>query len=207
MPFERLQNLGEEKFGKILNHLVRGKPATQLARDIQQEWGEFTDVAEKTLVQQLNRLRLAAAEGMYGKQAALQIQEGHTPQIKLLAKISVQVLERLEELSDVQRQRVLDLVEKEKKMPVPVGAMLSATNAVFNDYRQVLLDLQKIRFDLGLDEYKGPIHSSTTMVRGGAVAQSFPDGTSIQKQVFEAVTTVEEIFNARKIPQVTQALP
>jgi hypothetical protein len=201
MAYERLQSLGEEKFGKILNQLVRGEPATGVSRMIQHEWKDFQDVSEKTLVQQLNRLRLHAAEGMFGKAAAKQLMDGQTPTvIKRIENLSIGVLERMEELGTIQRQRMLDLVEKEKKMPVPVGAMLSATNAVFNDYRQLLLDLQKIRFDLGVDEFKGPL-TTTTMMRGAHASMNLPDGTNVQKQVFEAVTSVEAIFNARKIPQ------
>jgi hypothetical protein len=205
MAFERLQELGDEKFGKILNLLMRGEPAMTLAREIQapppKGWGLFQDVAEKTLTQQLNRLRLAAAEGAFGRKMAKSIEAGHKPQIKMLERVSVHVLARLEDLSDIQRDRVLALVEKEKNMPLPIGAMLTATNAVFNDYRQLLLDIQKVRFDLGLDEFKGPVGQHISM-RGAAQTHMFPDGTSIQKQVFEAVTTIEQIFDARKIPQL-----
>ena len=209
MAFERLQGLGEEKFKKILNLLMRGEPAMALARTIQMAppkgWGEFQDVAERTLTQQLNRLRMAAAEGMFGLRAAKSIAAGNTPQIKMLEHVTVRVLDRLEELSEIQRDRVLALVAKEKSMPVPVGALLTATNEVFKDYRQVLLDLQKIRFDLGLDEFKGPLNHSVHHVKGGMVSATLPDGTNIQKQVFEAVTTIEEIFNTRKIPQLASS--
>lgn len=200
--FERLQGLGEERFNKILNLLMRGEPAMRVAREIQQDWKEFQDVAERTLMQQLKRLRLVAAEGAFGKKAAQSIADGHTLRTPVrLAHLNVRVLERLEELSEIQRERVLALVEKEQKMPVPVGPMLAATNAVFNDYRQVLLDLQKIRFDLGLDEFKGPVGGSLASLKAASATQTFPDGSSIQKQVFEAVTTVEQILNARQIPQ------
>lgn len=206
MAFERLQNLGDEKFSKILNLLMRGEPAMALARQIQQApptgWGEFQDVAEKTLTQQLNRLRFAAAEGMFGKKIAKKIQDDNsaTPQIRMLKDVSVRVLDRLEELSDVQRQRVLDLVEKEKKMPLPIGAMLQATNAVFTDYKDLLLSIQKIRFDMGLDEFRGPVSQQIHHVKGAAITQQLADGTTIQRQVFEAVTTLEQIFNERQIP-------
>ena len=227
MAFERLQALGEEQFQKILNQLMRGEPAMHLARCIQQAppegWGLFQDVAEKTLTQQLIRLRNVAAEGAFGPKAAKTIMNGHKTQMNRLDRVSVRVLERLEELSDLQRDRVLALVEKEKEALLPVvgnlhlhlagktpssGKMapleyrhlLTQTNAVFNDYKQLLLDLQKIRFDLGLDEFKGPV--SGTTVRGATQTTTFPDGMSVQKQVFEAVTTVEQILDARKIPHL-----
>jgi hypothetical protein len=201
MAFERLQTLGEEEFQKILNLLMRGEPAMHVARTIQQEWHQFQDVAEKTLCQQLNRLRLAAAEGAFGMKAAKKIAEGATPQIRMLKDVSVGTLVRLEELSEIQKHRVLALVEKEKNMPLPIGAMLTATNMVFTDYKQLLLDIQKVRFDLGLDEFKGPTSHSIHHVKGGVVSAQLPDGTNVQKQVFEAVQAIEAVFDQRKIPE------
>jgi len=225
VAFERLQALGDEQFKKILNLLMRGEPAMHVARTLQQQppkgWGIFQDVAEKTLTAQLNRLREVAAEGAFGLKAARRIAEGHTPQIKRLEHVSISVLVRMEELADIQRTRVLNLVEKEKDSLLPkIGNLhlpsnmpssakmapqeyrhlLTQTNLVFNDYRQLLLDLQKIRFDLGLDEFKGPV--STTTARGATQTTTFPDGMSVQKQIFEAVTTIEQIFDARKIPRL-----
>lgn len=184
----------------------------RLARRIQHQppigWGQFQDVAERTLTQQLSRLRIAAAEGAFGPEIAKELVKGHTPQIKMLEHVSVRVLERLEELSEIQRNRVLELVAKEKVAILPAiqgklpaqeyRHLLTQTNLVFSDYRQVLLDLQKIRFDLGLDEFKGPLPTAT--VRGASQTTTFPDGMSVQKQVFEAVATVEQILDKRKIP-------
>jgi DNA-binding HxlR family transcriptional regulator len=199
MAFERLQNLGEDKWLAIMNHLQSGKPAMGLARLIQQEWGDFQDVAEKTLTQQLNRLRLAAAEGAFGKKIAKQIEKGATPQVQLLAGVSTDVIPRLEELANWQRERVISLKEKEKSMPIPVGSLLTQTNAVFNDYKATLIDIQKLRFELGLDTYKGVV----TSMKGAAIATTLPDGTHVQKQVFEAMTTIDEIFQRHQIPEVS----
>lgn len=200
MAFERLQELGEEKFGKILNMLMLGDPAMGVARKIQQAppdgWGLFQGVAERTLTQQLNRLRAVAAEGAFGPEAAKLIAAGATPQIKMLEKVSIPVITRLEELSEIQRNRVLDLVKKEKLW----GSTMPIMNEVVDGYRKLLLDIQKVRFDLGLDEFKGPV----TSVRGASQSVTLPDGTNIQKQVYEAITTIEQIFDARKIPQLNE---
>jgi hypothetical protein len=224
-PFERLQGLGEERFRKILNLLMRGESTYAVAREIQAQppkgWGLFQDVAEQTLIQQLNRLRKAGAEGMFGSQTAKKIVAGvKTPQIKLLENTSVRVLERLEELSDWQRNRVMALIEREKEALLPVVGnlhlkgvpssakmapqeyrhLLTQTNLVFNDYKTLLLDLQKIRFDLGLDDFRGPVTGMA--MKGLSQTTTLPDGSSVQKQIFEAVTTIEQIFEARQIPHV-----
>jgi hypothetical protein len=216
MAFERLEALGGEQFTKILNALMRGEPAMRLARTIQQQppdgWGLFQDVAEKTLTQQLNRLRQAAAEGAFGLKRARSIAAGNTPQLKMLEHVSVRVIERLEQLSDLQQERVHMLMAKEREVLLPkenakmapqeYRHLLTQTNMVFNDYKQLLMDIQKVRFDLGLDEFKGPVSGSVTAIRGAIQSTTLPDGTNVQRQVYEAVTTAEQIFNARKIPQL-----
>lgn len=199
MAFDRLQNLGDEKFTKIVNLLIRGEPAQRLARTIQQQppqgWGEFQGVQEKTLTQQLNRLRTAAAEGMFGAKEAKRLAAVGKPNIDRLAGVSVQVLARIEELSEAQRTLVMALLAKATKEE----RTFTSVNEAVGNYNKILLDIQKLRFELGLDEYKGPV--GTTSVRGATQTTTFPDGMSVQKQVFEAVTTVEQILNARKIPQ------
>lgn len=206
--FGRLQDLGPERFQLILNALMRGKPAMALARQIQQEWGAFQDVQEKTLTQQLNRLRLAAATGAFGPKVAEKIAEGAQPQIPMLQGVSLSALVRMEELADIQRERMLELVKKEKlnlvfvqgkKMVMPLQTM----GDVFNNYKDVLKDIQKMRFDLGLDEFKG----QTTGLRGTSASLTLPDGTMLQKQVIEAVGAMEEVFNRRQIPKVVQMPP
>lgn len=207
--FERLRSLGEEKFQKIVNAMMRGEKAITVARMIQSPppdgWGDLHGIAERAVMQQLFRLRTAIAEGTFGRHLAKQIAEGRTPHLSMLERISPRVLDRMEELSEWQRERVIALKEKEAESLLPqVGPkmapqeyrhLLTQTNMVFSEYRQTLLDLQDIRFKLGMDEFKGPVGS----VRGAVQTTTFPDGMSVQKQVFEAITTVEKIFEQRKI--------
>jgi hypothetical protein len=49
-----------------------------------------------------------------------------------------------------QRERILALREQECES----AGSIRALNAIMRDYTEVLLAIQKIRFDLGLDEYK-----------------------------------------------------
>jgi len=197
-PFDRLQKLGEERFTQILNALQRGEPAMALARTIQLHppdgWGLFQDVAEKTLTQQLLRLREAATQGAFGLRAAKRIAEGAAPRIKRLEHVSVKALDRLEELAE--KQRTLSFALMDEALANKKTYM--STNDAVEGYHKVLLSIQKIRFELGLDEYKGP----TATLKGASQTTTFPDGTSVNKQVFEAVNTIERIFDARKIPRL-----
>lgn len=198
--FERLQQLGTDKFTKILNSLMRGQPAMNLAREIQQDWGDYTDVAEKTLTQQLNRLRLAAARGAFGKKIAYELSKGQTHHLPAFNDLSISAMERLEELAGVQRLRVLQFAAKEKAAPPTSGPLLQSVNAVFSEYAKLLLDIQKLRFELGLDEFKGVYNA-----RGASASVTLPDGTNIHRQVFEAVASVEEIFKRRSVPKQVPA--
>lgn len=195
--YDRLRGLGEERFGKIMNMLLRGESAMGLAREIQAQppkgWGLLQDVAETTLTQQLNRLRIQMAEGTFGPRLARRIAEGGTIK-RTLNHVSIRVLDRLEELSEMQRDRVLALIEREKILPSTSGA----TNEVVEGYRKILQDLQKVRFDLGMDEFKGPMPGLSMK----QASITFPDGMSVQKQVFEAVNQIEQIFDARRIPRL-----
>ena len=113
----------------------------------------------------------------------------------------------MEELSEWQRSRAQALMEKEaehllpqisaKMAPQEYRHILTQTNAVFTDYRDTLVVLQDIRFKLGLDEFKGPVST----VKGAVQKTDYPDGSSVQKQVFEAISVVEDIFDTRRIPK------
>ena len=77
---------------------------------------------------------------------------------------------------------------------------ISSLNVVINDYRDLLLCIQKISLNLGLDEYKCVIPG----IKATATSLTLPDGLKIQQQVFEAIEVVEDIFLRRGIyPQVS----
>ena len=197
MAFDKLQALGEAKFGKIKNALMRGTPAMVLARMVQKDWGDFDGVAEKTLTQQLNRLRLQMTEGAFGEEAAKVLKETGKVDIKMLRGARLDVLGDLVALAAVQRDRVEYLWEKEKQMKMP----MSSLNVVITDYRDTLLQVQKVQFDLGVDEFKGPI--TGVNMRGRVDTETLPDGTRRQRHLFEAVTAMEKVFEARGIAEIS----
>ena len=212
MAFSNLQGLGPEKFDQIVNLLLRGEPALKLARQMlappPDGWGVFEGMAENTLEQQLKRMRHAISKGFFNPRRAKALAEGGANRtLPILQQISVRVLDRLEELAEVQRDRVFELREKEKANLLPqVSAkmapqeyrhLLTQTNAVLSDYRQTLLDLQEVRFKLGMDELHTP--STQVNLKGATSMTTYPDGMSVQKQIFEAVSTVERVLNARRI--------
>ncbi len=186
MVFERLQGLGPEKFQRIVNDLVRGVSPTLVARLIQAEWGDFAGVAEDTLAKQLKRLSKAVSDGLLGGPLADQMKQRASVGITLLKGSSLNVLDSLTELAGIQRERVLSFVEKEKDWP---GLVLGKSTLI-TDYRDTLLSIQKVKFDLGVDEFKRDIPRNITIL-----------GTTQEedRQLVQATAAVEEIFRMRGI--------
>jgi hypothetical protein len=186
MRFERIQRLAKDKFQKVINELIRGTPAIMVARLIQQEWGDCQNVREDTLAKQLKRVHTAITNGAFGGDLAQEAKQKASVRINLFHGSSLNCLDELVDLALLQKNRVQQLWGKERELNVP----LSSLNTVIDDYRDLLLSIQKIKFDLGLDEYKGVIPG----LKATATSVIRPDGLTIQQQVFEAVETVEEIF-------------
>jgi len=99
------------------------------------------------------------------------------------------------EAAIIQRTRVLALFEKEQELDRHVVGL----NAVINDYRDLLVAIQKVKFDLGLDEFKRSIP-----VRASETSVTSPDGTTVRRQVLEAYSTLEEIMTRRGMPPVSE---
>jgi hypothetical protein len=202
MAFDRLQKLGDAKWQKIVNELSRGTSAMAVARLIQIEWHDFSDVAEKTLTQQINRLNLAIKAGQIGEdpgQKGVVVQSiaaglpepPSKPRGKPMVIGSYSCADKLVGLCVLAEERVMRLIEKEKALPMPLNSL----NEVMRDYAEFLLKLQKVRFDLGIDEFRGP----TGQIRGTGMSVTLPDGTNVQRQVYEALGAAEEIFAKHQI--------
>jgi hypothetical protein len=190
--YNNLQNLGEEKFRRITNQLLRGQPAMNLAREIQGKWGDLNGIAEKTLTQQLTRLKATLIkDGHLGPVQKLALEEAGELNLKLLRKSSIKVLEHLTPMAEIYERRIQLLWDREKELKMP----MSGLNAVMKDYTDLLERIQKIQFDLGIDEYKGILGS----VRTATHTVMNPDGSSDYRQVTEITNNIRDIMNKRGV--------
>lgn len=186
--FSRIKALGPERVGVINNQLASGASAQSVARLIQQEWGMFPDVAEKTLMQQLLRYRSDCIESPILEQQLVVPEESEKAR-KLDAKMDV--LGELIDLAKLHRKRIDAFLDRESQLKMPI-------KGVSEDIRMMadlLKDVQKLQFDLGIDVYQGPV------LQGGKVTQSrlmSPDGTVIETQTIEAVQGALEILQKHK---------
>ena len=93
------------------------------------------------------------------------------------------VPEELEKLANIQDERVLAMRAEERKL----GFINPRLDAAIRLHVHILLSIQRMRFDLGLDEYK----------RGIPQAQTAESAAEVQVQVYEAYKAAEEIFTRR----------
>jgi hypothetical protein len=93
------------------------------------------------------------------------------------------VPEELEKLANIQDERVLAMRAEERKL----GFINPRLDTAIRLHEHILLSIQRMRFDLGLDEYK----------RGIPQAQTAESAAEDQRQLYEAFTVAEEIFARR----------
>jgi hypothetical protein len=190
MAFERLQNLGKDKFARICNELARGTPAMMVARLIH-EWGDARDVREDTLSKQLKRLGTAITNSAFGGDLAQLARDTASVRIKLFHGSTLNCLDELNTIANVQEARINRLIEKERASSTRIVGL----NKIINDYKTLLISIQKIRFDLGLDEYRRGFPPVTPATSNATL----PDETTKKAQLLEAVLLMEEVFERRAL--------
>ena len=186
--YQRILSLGEERVAVINNQLAGGASAQTVARLIQQDWKEFQDVAEKTLMQQLLRYRADNIDSAaVVKEMALPAEH---PKVRQLES-RMNVLGEMIDLARLHKKRVEGFVEREKDLKMPI----KGTSDDIALLSTLLKDVQKLQFDLGIDDFQGPV------VQGGKVTQTRitqPDGTVIDSQTTEAVQGALELLQNHK---------
>jgi hypothetical protein len=183
--YQRLLALGEERVLALNNLLARGENAVQVARVIQQQWGEFSDVKEDTLAQQLRRYRDAHIEPIAGDVPT----QNAAPAYSRLAVTSHMI-----EMVIEQRKRILDMIEAERLSKKPSKMLKSEVES----YMLMLKDVQKQQFDMGIDEFNGPALRS----RSATAATINPDGSVsvMHGQVVEQTSRALDILDRHGVP-------
>lgn len=194
--FSRIRALPEERLTHVNNWLGRGGEVMALTRVIQQEWKIWTDVAERTLFQQLNRYKRWLLTQQDIDLPSLRTQDGAIV-VKAARKRNIDVMERMNMLVAVQEQRLQTFLNQEAKLGMPIAGV----DKTIEQTKELLKDIQKLRFDLGMDQYCG-LQPANPMLRGASktVTQN-PDGsTSTTTQLFEAVAMADQILGRAAIP-------
>ena len=144
--FSRLKNLGEGRLAYIQNELIKGTSTANLAEEIQQGWGECTDVAQASLSKMLNRYRKSELEGqiaLYSKDPDMSEEQRSA----ILKDIETD-LDAIGELSDLalaQKKRLKKYLLREEEMPVPLGFIKSEMRLL----KDLLVDVARLQLETG----------------------------------------------------------
>lgn len=141
----RLRGLGPERMSTIEYRLLRGDGPTAVARLIQDEWKEYTDVKEATLIKQLVRY----TESELANQMALHKDEPDSEKRQeLITKLDEQlsVVDEMAALVKVQKDRLEKGLKFEKKMPT----LSSHVNTEVRLLKDTLKDLAHVQLETGI---------------------------------------------------------
>ena len=169
MEFNALRKLGKEKLSTIVDELILGRSVRAIARTIQ-DWGGVPGCSPAELFTELANLRATINGG--GANC-------NRPEPR----------DELKPLIALQKDRIEKLFMKEREQAKPLPALSQAVNL----QALLLLAVQDLRFDLGLDPYK---RMELTM-RELQEAQEEKERQT-NEQVFNAVGVVTEIFKERR---------
>src|SRR5690242_14298176 len=95
----RLRAMGEERFTKVTNDILRGVPFSQIVRMIKGDWGLFPDVAEMTLNKQIRRFATSLTNVDLGSKTAITKLENIDA--KFLGESRIDVVQQLATLNGI----------------------------------------------------------------------------------------------------------
>lgn len=194
--YSRLYALGKEKMLKINNELAKQNTScVAVARMIQQDWKDFQDVGEKTLIQQINRYRLDLLQGKLKKKVDLTLPASEDISVQFLREKPLNVFQEMCYLVNVQVARVEMAFTREQKMNIPV----SGTDAMVKTLKELLMDTQKMRFEMGKDDYLMPVSNGGRSV---SASVTLPNGIVVKTQVDEAIAVAEKVLAKHRIPHI-----
>ena len=96
------------------------------------------------------------------------------------------VLDELVKLANIQDERMLAMRAQERKS----GFINPNLDTAIRVHKDLLVSVQEMRFDLGLDEYK-------RLTPREQIAAAAEKEARLQRQVYEACEAVEKIFRRR----------
>lgn len=198
--FARIQALGKEKVDALNNMLARGTSAMAVARHIQKVWKQFEDVSEKSLTQQINRYKMEVVVSEVTVEEEAQPKD--SPK-RLTLRGQLNTLLELENLAQMQMWRLKIAYDREKTMKM----LLKGTGMEVVILRELLEKIQKMRFDLGLDEFAGPVMGSS---RTQVTKLETPTGTltvGVKEEVFGEAAQILQRFEADQAARVIEHDP
>lgn len=149
--FKRIFALGEEKVTYINARLIEGMTTEALAKEIQNKWGYFKDVSLIALGKQLRRYRdtfIAIRKDSMGFTNVSKVAQDEAKVTLERMKQTIQVVDELEEVVLLQKNRVMKTYGAEQGMPA--GILNHRLNNEIRLYVDALTRLSTLQMDLGI---------------------------------------------------------
>jgi len=190
-----LQGLGQEKFRRIVGLLKQGTPPNLIVPWIQDEWGDCCHLPPDSLAKELEGLHSALTDSSA-------IPEHSTAQDNARVKLLLnpgQSLEQLVELALVQEHRIEAQLRKEDS----TGRIFPETDMMMDRYAKLLLAIQGLKFDLGIEIYMRRMPQDIKQ----ALERQEREEQEVQRQVYEAYGAAEEVFERLRANSCSDADP
>lgn len=150
--YQRFFDMGAEKLAAMDTMILRGDEMSAISRVLQGEWGFFPDVKNNTLQKQVQRYRdhflIPRVQHLQAKvETGVIGQDKRTaPTAKAMFK-RLDVMERWEEIVELQRARILKVYKREQGMPD--GVVLDSLTKLFKDYNHSLAQVTDLQLETG----------------------------------------------------------
>lgn len=168
MAFKKLLAMGKEKMEIVDHLLVKGESAKGVAKMIQQEWKLHTKTTEGSLTKQLERYRRAHISKLSVFTAATDPEEKRV----ILKRVNTQldIMQELTELIEVQKERVLMAIDKERTVKMPFSWLRKDIDSL----SLLLGQLAEHQFKLGI------LHEmpKTTLIQSDGAGTTLVQSTS-----------------------------
>lgn len=182
--YERLYALGTDRMAQIDAMLFKGTAAKDVARFIQNEWKEYTDVKLGTLSQQVNRYNKEINVGAVAAVTGTVVdKKGMVTHVKKV-EAKIDTLQVLRNLVEQQQQRLNKIYMKEEGLPT----VLDTVRKEITLLAKLLDQLATLEMDLGiLQRIPRKIAANVFLQRG----EGGPDDLAIKKALEDAQNNID----------------
>lgn len=187
MGFNALQKLNEEELTRVINDLVSGEPSTAIVRMIQEHWGNAQNVTRAVLENELKELRFSVMHCDHVPTtagSATALNNTHTTP-----------MDHIKWLIEFQQARVRYFLKQERRH----GKTLPHLNRIIQVQLKSIVAWQKL-LDRELAEYNKVKPTSQKQTKATMEAWE-REQAKTNKQVFEAVETIQDIFKKRRLSE------
>lgn len=138
--FARLVALGTERVRDVTDRLRRGETATDVARVIQEDWHELTDIKLGSVKKMLERYR----ETVVKDEVIAKLTKQGTSVAQLKKKLNA--MDELEELARVQKGRFEKMLTKEAQGPLLMKVVSDEARLL----KDTLIELGRLQLETGV---------------------------------------------------------